>query len=130
MPSFLAVSLAIASASPVTILIFTPILTRGRDGRLGILPGRIEQGQYADKLPLPISLSPRYAQGTKTARREFVDRLVNGRFYLRGIRRQFQDHLRRALGYLELFSVRPLDGGLGAFMHRVERQEMSHLIGL
>ena len=31
---------------------------------------------------------------------------------------------------LNCLSVRALDGGLGAFMHRVERLEMDHLIAL
>jgi hypothetical protein len=97
-----------ASASPVTILTFTPIFQRGRDGRLGIVARRIEQRQHAEKLPLPVSLGPRHAQRTKAARREFVDRLVDGGLHLRGIGRQRQDHLRRALGHLERLSVRPL----------------------
>ena len=97
MSNFLAVSLAMASASPVTILIFTPICQRGRDGCLGIFPWRIEQGQHANKLPLPVALGPRHAQRTKAARREFVDRLIDGGFHLPGIGRQCQNHLRRAL---------------------------------
>ena len=51
-------------------------------------------------------------------------------FTCAGIGRQFQDHLRRALGHLELLSVRALDGGFGALMHRVERLEMQHLVTL
>ena len=105
-------------------------LPRGRDGCLGIFPRRIEQGQHAKKLPLAFSLGPRHAQRTEAARREFVDRLLDGGLHLPGIGRQRQDHLRRALRHLELLSVRALDGGLGAFMHRVERLEMNHLIAL
>ena len=41
-----------------------------------------------------------------------------------------QNHLRRALGHFELLSVRAFDGGFGAFMHRIERLEMNHLIAL
>ena len=37
-------------------------MLRGRDGRLGIVPGRVEQGQHAKKLPFAISLGPRHAQ--------------------------------------------------------------------
>ena len=130
MSSFLAVSLAMASASPVTILTFTPIGKRGRDGCLGIFPWRIEQGQHADKLPLPVALGPRHAQRTEAARRKFVDRLLDGGLHLPGIGRQRQNHLRRALRHLERLSVFGFDGGLGAFMHRVERLEMNHLISL
>ena len=130
MSNFLAVSLAMASASPVTILIFTPICKRGRDGGLGIFPRRIEQGQHAEKLPLAVALRPRHAQRTKAARREFVDRLLDGGLHLPGIGRQCQNHLRRALRHLERLSVLALDGGLGAFMHRVEWLEMNHLISL
>src|ERR1035438_993373 len=43
--------------------------------------------------------------------------------------RQLQDHLRCTLGHLELISIRALDGGFGALMHRVKRLEMDHLIG-
>ena len=103
-------------------------LSCGRDRCLGIVPWRIEQRQHAKKLPLAVSLGPRHAQRTKAARGEFVDRLVDGGLHLRGIGRQRQDHLRRALRHLELLSVRALDGGLGALMHRVERLEMDHLI--
>ena len=52
-PSVLAVSWAMASASPVTILTFTPICTRGGDGRLGVSPRRVEQRQHAEELPGP-----------------------------------------------------------------------------
>ena len=103
-------------------------LSRGRDGCLGIFPRRIEQRQHAEKLPLAVSFGPRDAQRTKAARREFVDRLVDGGLHLFRIGRQRQDHLRRALRDLERLSVRALDGGLGAFMHRVERLEMGDLI--
>ena len=64
----------------------------------------------------------------KPARGEFVDRLVDGGLHLPGIRRQRQDHLRRALRDLECLSVRAGDSGLGAFMHWVERLEMAHLV--
>ena len=129
-PQFLGGFPAMASASPVTILIFTPICSRGRDGCLGVVPRRIEQRQHAKKLPFAVALGPRHAQRAKAARREFVDRLVDGGLHLAGIGRQRQDHLRRALRHLELLSVRALDGGLGALMHRVERLEMDHLVAL
>ena len=119
-----------ARASPVTILTFTPICARGRNGGLGIFPWRIEQRQHAKKLPLAVSLGPRHAQRTKAARGEFVDRLLHGGFHLPGIGRQCQNHLRRAFRHLECLSVLAFDGGLGAFMHRVERLEMNHLISL
>ena len=105
MSSFLAVSCAMARASPVTILIFTPICQRGRDGFFGIFPWRIEQGQHANKLPLAVAFIPRHAQRTKTARGKFVDRLLDGGFHLPGVGGQFQNHLRRALRHFELFSV-------------------------
>ena len=37
-------------------------LSRGRDGCLGIVPWRIEQGQHTKKLPFAVSLGPRHAQ--------------------------------------------------------------------
>ena len=81
-------------------------LSGGRDGRLGVLPRRIEQRQHAEELPFAVALGPRHAQGTKTARGEFVDGFVDGGFTCAGIRRQRQDHLRRALGHLERLAVR------------------------
>ena len=81
-------------------------LSGGRDGRLGLLARRIEQRQHAEKLPLAFLIRPRHAQRAEAARREFVDRLLDRGLDLRGIGRQFQDHLRRALGHLELLSVR------------------------
>ena len=90
--------------------------------------GGSNRGNTPKKLPLAFSLGPRHAQRTEAARREFVDRLLDGGLHLPGIGRQLQDHLRRALGHLELLAVRALDGGFGALMHRVERLEMDHLI--
>ena len=81
-PSVLAVSWAMASASPVTILTFTPICSAVAIGGLGIVPGRVEQGQHAQKLPFAVSLGSRHAQGAKAARGEFVDRLVDGGLHL------------------------------------------------
>ena len=100
----------------------------GRDGGLGFVPRRVEQGQHAEKLPGAFCLGPRHAQRAEAARREFVDGLLDGGFHLPVIGRQLQDHLRRALGHLELLSVRGLDGGFGALVHRVERLEMDHLV--
>ena len=60
-------------------------LSRGRDGRLGIVPGRIEQGQHAEELPGAVALGPRHAQRTKAARRELVDRLLDGGCHLPGV---------------------------------------------
>ena len=37
-------------------------LSRGRDGRLGVVARRIEQRQHAEKLPFAVSLGPRHAQ--------------------------------------------------------------------
>ena len=102
-------------------------LTCRRDGCLGVLPRRVEQGQHAKKLPRALSLGPGHAQGAKTACGELVDGLVDVRLHLRGIARQLQDHLGRTLGHLERRSVRSFDGRLGAFANRVERLEVGHL---
>ena len=130
MSNFLAVSLAMASASPVTILTFTPIASAVAMVALASSRGGSNSGNTPKKLPLAVALGPRHAQRTKAARREFVDRLLDGGLHLPGIGRQRQNHLRRALRHLERLSVLGLDGGLGAFMHRVERLEMNHLISL
>ena len=100
-PNVLAVSRAMASASPVTILIFTPIWARGRDGGFGIFARRIEQRQHAEKLPFTIAVGPGHTERTKAARGEVVDGLVDGVLHGRGIGRQLQDHLRRPLRHLE-----------------------------
>ncbi len=94
-PSFLAVSWAMASASPVTRhhLDLYPHRFRGSDGFLGIVPWRIEQGQYALKLPCPLGVGVRHAQRAKATRGKFVDRRVDGGLDLGCIRRQREDHV-------------------------------------
>ena len=92
--------------------------------------GGSNSGNTPTKLPVAVALGARHAQRAKAARREFVDRLVDGGLHLPGVGRQRQDHLRRALRHLERFSVRALDGGLGALVHRVERLEVNHLVAL
>src|SRR5277367_5287037 len=129
-PRVLAVSLAIASASPVTILILTPHLGRGRDGRFGIVTRRIEQRQHAEKLPFAVSVRAGHAKRPKTAGGEIVDRLVDCGLHLSGIRRHGQDDLRGPLGHLKRLAIRALDRGLGAFVHRIEWLEMRDLIRL
>ena len=71
-PSVLAVSWAMASASPVTILTFTPICRGGGDGRLGVVAWRVEQGQHAEELPRAVPLGPGHAQRAEAARRELA----------------------------------------------------------
>ena len=76
------------------------------DGRLGVLPGRVEKRQNAEELPLAVGVRPGDAQRTEAACGKCVDGLVHIGLYLRGIGRQLQDHLGRAFGYLERRSVR------------------------
>ena len=103
---------------------------RGRDGGLGIVPRRIEQGQHPHQLPFAVSLGPRHAERAKAARGELIDRLLHGRLHLPGVIRERKDHLRCALGDLKLLSVLALDDGLGAFVHRIERREVNDLVAL
>ena len=105
-------------------------LGRGRDGGFGVFTRRIEQRQYAEKLPFPVAIRPGHTERTKAARGEVVDRLVDGGLHGCGIRRQSLDDLRRPLRHLECASIRGLDGGLGALVHWIERLEMRDLIGL
>ena len=105
-------------------------LPGARDGRLGLLARRIEQGQHANKLPLVFLIRPGHAQGTEAACGKFIDGFLNGGFYFRGVGRHLQNYLRRSLRHLELFSVRALYGGFGALMHRIKRLEMKDLIAL
>ena len=107
-----------------------PHVSSGRDGRLGLLPGRVEQRQDTQKLPWPIGLGARHTQSAKAPRRELVDRLVDRLLDLGGIGRQFQDHLRRPFGDLEFLAVRARDGGFRAFVDGIERLEMGYLIRL
>ena len=74
-PSFLAVSCAIASASPVTILTLTPRSRAVAMRRLGVFAGRVKQRQHADQPPRAVAVGAGDAQGTKAALRELVDRL-------------------------------------------------------
>ena len=57
-PSFLAVSLAMASASPVTILTFTPICRAVAMVALASSAWRIEQRQHTKKLPFAVCRRP------------------------------------------------------------------------
>ena len=79
-PSFLAVSWAMASASPVTILTFTPIARAVAMVALASSRGGSNRGNTPRNLPLALPLGPRHAQRTEAARREFVDRLLDGGF--------------------------------------------------
>ena len=81
-PSFLAVSLAMANASPVTILTVTPIVSAVAMVALASDPRRIEDKKDADELPDVVVIGSGDPQGTKSARREFVDRLFHGRLNL------------------------------------------------
>ena len=83
-------------------------LAGGRDGRLGVVAGRVEQRQHAEKLPGALPVRPGHAQRAEAARRKLVDRLLDGGLHLPGVGRQLQDHLRRALGHLELVPSAPL----------------------
>ena len=96
----------------------------------GVFARRIEQRQDAEKPPFAVAVRARDTERTKAARREVVDRLVDGGLHGRRVRRQRQDDLWRALRHLECLSVRALDRGLGPLVHGIERREMCDLIGL
>ena len=128
-PSVLAVSRAMARASPGDHLDLDAHLPRGGDGRLGVLPRRVEEGQHAEKLPLARSLRSRATPSERKPRAaNSFDRPVDVGLHLPGVGRQFQDHLGRALGHLERRAVRGLDGGLGAFADGVERLEVHDVV--
>ena len=129
-PSVLAVSRAIARASPVTILIFTPISAAVATVALASSRGGSNSGNTPSKPPFPVAIRPSDAERAKAAGGEVVDGLVDGVLHRRGIGGQCQDHLRRALGHLEGLSVRGLHRRLGALVHRIERHEMRDLIRL
>ena len=102
-------------------------LTGGRERRLRVCSRRVKQGQHPDELPLALALGAGHAQRPKAARRECVDRLIDLRLDLRGVRRQVQNDLRRALGHPERAAVRAFDRRLGALTHRVKRLEMNDI---
>ena len=106
-------------------------LAGGRDGRLGVVARRIEQRQHAEELPLALRRppGPRRASGSRAPRTRRRP-CSTAAFTCAGVGRQLEDHLRRALGDLELLAVRALDGGLGALVHRVERLEVDDLVAL
>ena len=129
MPNFLAVSLAMASASPVTILTFTPICQRGRDGCLGIFPRRIEQGQHAQETA--IGRRPRPAPRPSERKPRAANSLTA--FSTAGFTcPALADNAKITCGApfvtLNVFPSLAFDGGFGAFMHRIKGLEMDHLI--
>ena len=107
-----------------------PKLPGGGEGRLRVLARRVKQRQHADQLPRAVSVGAGDAQGSKAARRELVDSLINETLHLAGVRGQLKDHLRRALGHLERGAVWRRDGGLGALTDRVKRLKMRDVIRL
>ena len=113
-----------ASASPVTILTATPISACGGDGGRRVVARRVEQRQHADELPVAVAVGAGHTQGPEAADGEIVDGLVGGRSDLCGVGGQRQDDLRGAFGDPERRAVGGGDGGLGAFVHRVERLEL------
>src|SRR5271156_3658337 len=98
------------------------------DRRFGLLARRVEQRQYAGKLPLTFLIRPGHAQGAEAAAGKLVDRLLYGGLDLTGVARHLQYDLRRSLGHEELCSVCTLYGSLGALMHWVEGLEVDNLI--
>ena len=130
MSSFLAVSFAMASASPVTILILTPIVSavamvdlassRGGSNR-GNTPTNCH-GPSPSARATPSERKPRAAKSSTA--------FSTALFTCADIGRQLQDHLRRALRHLEGLAVLAFDARLGALVHRIEGLEMQYLIGL
>ena len=55
---------------------------RGRNGRLGVVPRRIEQRQHTKKLPWAVSFGHCDSQRTKAARREIIYRFIDGGLHL------------------------------------------------
>ena len=129
-PSFLAVSLAMASASPVTILTFTPICRAVAMVALASSRGGSNSGNTPRNCHLPSPSARATPNERKPRAANSLTALSTAGFTCCGIGRQRQDHLRRALRHLERLSVWALDGGLGALVHRVERLEMDDLIAL
>ena len=74
-PNALAVSLAIANASPVTILILTPIWAAIATVDLASVRGGSDSGSTPRSCHLPVAICPGNAERTKAARCEVVDRL-------------------------------------------------------
>ena len=130
MPSFLAVSCAMASASPVTILTFTPIVRAVAMVALASSRGGSNSGSTPRNCHLPSPSARATPSERKPRAANSLTALSTAGFTCADIGRQRQDHLRRALRHFELLSVRARDRGLGALMHRVEGLEMSHLVAL
>ena len=98
----LAISLAMASWSPVTILTSTPIVRAVAMVALAVLARRIEQRQYAKKLPVARRRrpAPRRANEIRAPANSLTASSTAALISI-GIGRQRHDHLRRALGDLE-----------------------------
>ena len=127
-PSVLAVSRAMARASPVTIFTSTPIWravamvalasSRGGSNR-GSTPTKFH-GPSPSARATPNERKPRAANPSTAASTSV--------FTCDCIGRQLQDHLGRALRHLERGPVGGGDGGLGALAHRIERLELDHVV--
>ena len=127
-PSFVAVSWAMASASPVTILTCTPSCRAVAMVALRVFARRVEQRQHAERAASAPSPSARATPSDRKPRAaNSLTASSTRRLHLAGVGRQREDHLRRALGHLERAAVRRLDRGLGALADRVERLEVDHV---
>ena len=112
------------AASPVTILTFTPICRAVAMVALASSRGGSNSGSTPRNCQSPSPSARATPSERKPRAANSLTALSTAAFTCRGIGRQRQDHLRRALGHLERLAVRGLDGGLGALVHRVERLEM------
>ena len=105
----LAVSLAMASASPVTILTLTPICACGGDGCCSVARAADRTSGNTPTNCHPPSPSARATpKRAEAPRGEIVDGLIDGGLDLRGVGGQRQDDLRGALGDLELVPSAPV----------------------
>ena len=97
------------------------------DGGLGILPGRIGQGQHAKEPPGARRVGAGHAQGTEAPGREGVHRRFDFSALAFRLGDEGQDHLRCALADLEGSSLATLQGRFGALADRIEGLEMDDL---
>ena len=129
-PTLAAVSFAMANASPVTILTETPIAAAVVMVVAASSRGGSNSGSTPTNSPVAVTVTAGHAQRPETAGGEIVDCLIGGGFDLRGVAGQCQDDLRGALGDPEDGPVGAGDGGLGAFVHRVEGFEVGDGVSL
>ena len=129
-PNFLAVSWAIASASPVTILIFTPIFRAVAMVALASSRGGSNRGNTPRNCHWPSPSARATPSERKPRAANSLTALSTADFTCPALADNAKITCGAPLVTLNVFPSAALTVAFGAFMHRVEWLEMDHLIPL